>query len=272
MNPVAVHASQSTRWFLRLWSVSVALLISACGGGTDSAISGDPGSEETVMVAGTTATLSGTVSTTDYMLTSLSWQVSPQDPSAPTLGLSNADCAVVTQTDTPAFLAGSTVATGAGRSSWTCQLGVSAPMSIAHETIYTVLLISTDAYKKTTTRTRTLRVIPGSGSSGNTGSSSISGKTLVARIPAGLVGKPGSLLDLFGSANWFDSNGATTTGPLIQYAWALGAAAPSGVALMSTSNPSTQLYLPPGIAEPITFPVTLTASSSGSRALPAHPF
>jgi hypothetical protein len=86
-------------------------------------------------------------------------------------------------------------------------------------------LISTDAYEKTTTRTRTLRVIPGSGSSGNTGSSSISGKTLVARIPAGLVGKPGSLLDL-----------------------------------------------PPGIAEPITFPVTLTASSSGSRALPAHPF
>lgn len=85
--------------------------------------------------------------------------------------------------------------------------------------------------------------------------------TLIASTPAGVVAAPGVPTTITGTAGWFDVLGNPGTGPIIKYQWSLGASAPAGTKLLTTTNRDTQLVAPTNLTEPVYIPVVFTASS-----------
>jgi len=150
----------------------IAAVLSACGGGSGSggSIDAASGAVEVTLEAGQTRQISGTISTSRFLLKSASWQVSEQSVGAPSLTLTNEKCASVDQADQPIKLPVGTTPEGSGQSKWTCNLGVSAPAVVSTDVTYTLTLTGTDASGATQNVAKTLRLKAG----GNNASSKVS--------------------------------------------------------------------------------------------------
>ena len=85
---------------------------------------------------------------------------------------------------------------------------------------------------------------------------------LMANITGNKTVLPGDRLALAANGAWYDSKAVATPGPVINYAWVLGAGAPSGTILTPmTGSANVEVIVPKGIAKPVFFPVTVTATS-----------
>lgn len=154
------------RFNLALAATAVAALLSACGGGASSTITGSIGSStpsasatDLTVVAGDSVAVAGVMTSNTNLLKSMSWTASGNvGPTA--LVLTNNNCANVSKIDKPKApsdsLNGST-----GSSTWTCELGVTTPVqSVANapDQYYTLTLTATDDIGKSSTSVKTLRV------------------------------------------------------------------------------------------------------------------
>jgi hypothetical protein len=82
--------------------------------------------------------------------------------------------------------------------------------------------------------------------------------TLVSGITGNRTVLPGQRLALTATATWYDDKAAVVTGPLVDYAWSLGSAAPSGTVITpSTSSKDVEIILPTNISSATFFPVTV---------------
>jgi hypothetical protein len=142
--------------------VSAAVILTACGGGTDSgqplvsAASAEPVKMEIVLKSGAETLVEGTITTSKWLLDSAHWQSFAMSVTAPDLSpyMRNQDCTVVAKDDQA-----STILDGLGKSTWTCNLGIVGP-AVSADTLYTLLLVGRDVKGQAQTLTRTLRVQP----------------------------------------------------------------------------------------------------------------
>jgi hypothetical protein len=142
--------------------VWAAVILTACGGGTDSgqplvsAASAEPVKTEIVLKSGAETLVEGTITTSKWLLDSAKWQSFAMSGTAPDLSpfMRNQDCTVVAKDDQA-----STILDGLGKSTWTCNLGIVGP-PVSADTLYTLLLVGRDVKGQAQTLTRTLRVQP----------------------------------------------------------------------------------------------------------------
>jgi hypothetical protein len=140
--------------------VSAAVILTACGGGTDSgqpllnAVSAEPVKTEIVLKSGAETLVEGTITTSKWLLDSAEWKYLAMSGTAPDPILRNQDCNVVVKSDEA-----STILDGLGKSTWTCNLGIVGP-PVSEDTLYTLLLVGRDVKGQAQTLTRTLRVQP----------------------------------------------------------------------------------------------------------------
>jgi hypothetical protein len=142
--------------------VSAAVILTACGGGTDggqpsvTAVSAEPVKTEIVLKSGAETLVEGTITTSKWLLESAEWKFLAVSGTAPDLTkfLRNQECAVVAKNDQA-----SVILDGLGQSIWTCNLGILGP-PVSEETLYTLFLVGRDVKGQAQTLTRTLRVQP----------------------------------------------------------------------------------------------------------------
>lgn len=138
------------------FALAMASALTACGGGGTGAVSSDNlgsavfdvaiASEQTVnLQPGFTTTLLATAKTTDAPLKTLAWSYT-NGAGTPALGLANGTCA-----------AGSKL-TNQKSSAWDCLLSITAPVTAAAPTSYTLLFTATDTLGNTRTLTRSVAV------------------------------------------------------------------------------------------------------------------
>ena len=86
--------------------------------------------------------------------------------------------------------------------------------------------------------------------------------TLVGSISGNRTVLPGQRLALTGNAVWYDDKAAVVSGPLVSYAWSLGAGAPAGTVITpQTGSKDVEVILPANIASAVFFPVVLTVAA-----------
>lgn len=121
--------------------------LAACGGGGNDGLSsgsGTPSSSINAAIqapgsavnnAGTTVEVLGTAKSSNSLLKTMTWSVSPSAT------LTNADCAASVR-DSQVYTANPANATGA--TNWSCAVGVAAPADLAAPATYTLTLTTTD--------------------------------------------------------------------------------------------------------------------------------
>ncbi len=145
--------------YMLLSGVSLAVLTACGGGGGDSSASiGAPSEERIVMDSGASLSVTGVVSTSDNLLSSVAWSVAKLDPAAPDLTLSNENCAVVVKSDNKFNPIGAEATRRTGESRWSCDLGVIAPAGFVKEYAYRLILTGIDDKGNSHLTTKTLTV------------------------------------------------------------------------------------------------------------------
>ncbi len=138
------------------FALTIASALTACGGGGSGAVGSDNlgsavfdvaiASEQTVTLQpGFTTTMLATARTSDAPLKALAWSYT-NAAGTPTLGLANGSCAT-----------GSKL-TNLKSSAWDCLLSITAPVTAAAPTSYTLLFTATDTLGNTRTLTRSVAV------------------------------------------------------------------------------------------------------------------
>jgi hypothetical protein len=147
----------------RLGGLSIlasAAMLSACGGGGGSSTAG--ATSEVVLLAGTSASVPGTMATESRLLKTMAWTVSPQNPAANNLVVSNDTCTQTAKTDQKYTPPLGTSSTRTGASTWTCNIGVISPDAsrVATDQLYNLVLTGTDDSGNSQSSTTILRVKP----------------------------------------------------------------------------------------------------------------
>lgn len=128
--------------------------LSACGGG-DGTLGSDISAAEVPANRGGQFSLTQTMKTSTHLLSSMNWQVLSPTQSAPSITLSNADCAVKIQQDS-VYLP--KTADHSGSSDWTCTVFGTVPSGAPANSVYSLLLTGIDDVGNTQTTKVPVRI------------------------------------------------------------------------------------------------------------------
>jgi len=136
---------------------------------------------------------------------------------------------------------------------------VTSSVNVAQDAVYALILTSFDSTGASITIKKRLRVQP------NLAFSSAV-NALNVYIAGSLYRKPGQVMSIGGVANWQDNASNTQKNQSILYAWTLDSSAPAERIILSTNNPTTQLYLHLHPSAITFIPLLLTATSGSNVA------